>query len=74
MIFLKIRKNYNAVPVNQSFIKFFIEERSEDYVVNRMPISKGALNPFGTIHAGAMLWLANVTATVLAIGAGWFKC
>ena len=49
-------------------IKFFIEERSEDCVVSRMPISKGALNPFGTIQAGAMLWLADVTATVLAIG------
>ena len=68
MIFLKIRKNHSAVPVNQSSIEFFIEERSEDYVVSRMPLSKGALNPFGTIHAGAMLWLAYVTATVLAIG------
>ena len=49
-------------------IEFFIEQRSEDRVVSRMPISRGALNPFGTIHAGAMLWLADVTATVLAIG------
>ena len=49
-------------------IEFFIEARSEDCVVSRMPTSKGALNPFGTIHAGAMLWLADVTATVLAIG------
>jgi len=49
-------------------IEFFIEERSEDCVISRMPTPKGALNPFGTIHAGAMLWLADVTATVLAIG------
>jgi 1,4-dihydroxy-2-naphthoyl-CoA hydrolase len=49
-------------------IEFFIEERSEDCVVSRMPTSSGSLNPFGTIHAGAMLWLADVTATVLAIG------
>ena len=28
----------------------------------------GALNPFGTVQAGAMLWMADVTATVLAIG------
>ena len=49
-------------------IEFFIETRSKDCVVSRMPISAGALNPFGTIHAGAMLWLADVTATVLAIG------
>jgi uncharacterized protein (TIGR00369 family) len=32
-----------------------------------MPISKGMLNPFGTIHAGAMIWMADVTATVLAL-------
>ena len=49
-------------------IEFFIEERREDCVVSRMPTTKGALNPFGTIHAGAMIWLADVTATVLAIG------
>jgi uncharacterized protein (TIGR00369 family) len=49
-------------------IEFFIEERKENCVVSRMPITQGALNPFGTIHAGAMLWLADVTATVLAIG------
>ena len=33
-----------------------------------MPVGKGALNPFGTVQAGAMLWFADVTATVLAIG------
>ena len=49
-------------------LEFFIEERSEDCVVSRMPIVPGALNPFGTIQAGAMLWMADVTATVLAIG------
>lgn len=25
------------------------------------------LNPFGTIHAGALIWMADVTATVLAL-------
>jgi uncharacterized protein (TIGR00369 family) len=50
-------------------IEFFIEERNEDHVVSRMPVGKGVLNPFGTVQAGAMLWLADVTATVLAIGA-----
>ena len=49
-------------------IEFFIEERTEDRVVSRMPVAKGVLNPFGTVQAGAMLWLADVTATVLAIG------
>ena len=46
-------------------IEFFIEERREDCVISRMPTGQGALNPFGTIHAGAMIWLADVTATVL---------
>jgi uncharacterized protein (TIGR00369 family) len=49
-------------------IEFFIEERSENCVVSKMPVAKGILNPFGTVQAGAMLWLADVTATVLAIG------
>ena len=49
-------------------LKFFIEQRREDYVVSRMPVIPGALNPFGTVQAGAMLWMADVTATVLAIG------
>jgi uncharacterized protein (TIGR00369 family) len=33
-----------------------------------MPAIPGTLNPFGTVQAGAMLWMADVTATVLAIG------
>ena len=48
-------------------IEFFIEEQKEDCVVSRMPVKAGVLNPFGTVQAGAMLWLADVTATVLAI-------
>ena len=49
-------------------IEFFIEERNKDFVTSRMPVGKGALNPFGTVQAGAILWFADVTATVLAIG------
>ena len=49
-------------------IEFFIEDRRENCVTSRMLVTDEALNPFGTIHAGAMLWLADVTATVLAIG------
>jgi uncharacterized protein (TIGR00369 family) len=48
-------------------IEFFIKERKADCVVSIMPIKEGILNPFGTVHAGAMLWLADVTATVLAL-------
>ena len=48
-------------------IEFSIEERSEDCVVSRMPVAPGVLNPFGTVQAGAMIWLADVTASVLAL-------
>jgi len=49
-------------------IEFFIKERSDDRVISTMPVKQGILNPFGTVHTGAMLWLADVTATVLALG------
>lgn len=48
-------------------IEFFIEERNADFVISRMPVTSGILNPFGTVQAGAMIWLADVTASVLAI-------
>lgn len=49
-------------------IRFVIEEQTAERVRGRMPITDGILNPFGTVHAGAMLWFADVIATVLAIG------
>ena len=48
-------------------IEFSIEERSPNCVISRMPITAGILNPFGTVQAGAMIWLADVTASVLAL-------
>jgi uncharacterized protein (TIGR00369 family) len=48
-------------------IEFFIKERSTDCVISTMPVRPGILNPFGTVQAGAMLWMADVTATVLAL-------
>lgn len=48
-------------------IEFFIEERNTEYVISRMPIASGILNPLGIVQAGAMIWLADVTASVLAI-------
>ena len=48
-------------------IEFVIKERKADCVISVMPIKEGILNPFGTVQAGAMLWLADVTATVLAL-------
>ena len=51
-------------------IEFTITERSAERVVSEMPVSPGIKNPFGVVHAGALLWLADVTATVLVIGPG----
>lgn len=50
-------------------IEFSIEERSEDRVVSRMPVQEGILNPFEVIQAGALIWLADVTASVLVLEA-----
>ena len=49
-------------------IEFYIEERRDDCVTSRMPVTEGILNPLGTVQAGAMLWMADVTATIMAIG------
>lgn len=49
-------------------IEFYIEARSDDCVISRMEVAEGILNPFGVVQAGALVWLADVTATVLAIG------
>src|SRR5580700_4390458 len=49
-------------------IEFSITEQSADKVVGEMPVQAGILNPFGIAHAGAMLWIADVCATVLANG------
>lgn len=49
-------------------IEFTVRERRADYVLAEMPIRAGILNPFGTVHAGATLWFADVTATTLVLG------
>ena len=49
-------------------IAFSIVEASDEHVRAIMPVTPGILNPFGIIHAGAMIWFADVTATRLAIG------
>jgi uncharacterized protein (TIGR00369 family) len=46
-------------------IEFDIIEMSDEHAISKMPITNGMLNPFGTVHAGAMLWMADVTATAL---------
>ena len=49
-------------------IEFTVTEQTKDHVVSEMPVTAGIKNPFGVVHAGAMLWLADVTATVLVMG------
>ena len=49
-------------------IAFTVVEATTDRVVSEMPVHGGIKNPFGTVHAGAMIWFADVTATVLAMG------
>jgi uncharacterized protein (TIGR00369 family) len=49
-------------------IEFFIKQRRDECVISTMPVKEGILNPFGTVQTGAMLWLADVSATVLALG------
>jgi len=52
----------------QGSLEFTVTERSEGRVVSEMPIGSGVKNPFGVVHAGAMLWLADVTAPFLSWG------
>jgi 1,4-dihydroxy-2-naphthoyl-CoA hydrolase len=49
-------------------IEFTIIEQKAEQVISEMPIQPGILNPFGVVHAGAILWFADVTATILAMG------
>ena len=57
-----------ASPTYSGAIEFEIVEQHPDRVVGRMNVQPGILNPFGTVHAGAMVWFADVCATRLAIG------
>ena len=49
-------------------IEFQIVEQTPERVTSEMPIQTGIKNPHGGVHAGAMLWFADVTATYLAMG------
>jgi 1,4-dihydroxy-2-naphthoyl-CoA hydrolase len=53
-------------------IEFQVIEQTPDRVVSEMPVQPGIKNPYGGVHAGAMLWFADVTATVLAMGSSEF--
>jgi 1,4-dihydroxy-2-naphthoyl-CoA hydrolase len=49
-------------------IEFSITEQTPERVVGQMPVQPGILNPYGVAHAGAMLWFADVCATLLVLG------
>jgi 1,4-dihydroxy-2-naphthoyl-CoA hydrolase len=49
-------------------IEFSITQVTSEQVIGEMPIQAGILNPFGTANAGAIIWFADVCATVLAFG------
>jgi acyl-coenzyme A thioesterase PaaI-like protein len=49
-------------------IEFSVIERSDDRVVSEMPIIDGIKNPNGIVQAGAILWFADVTASLLVMG------
>ena len=54
-------------------IEFTILEQRPEQVISEMPIQPGILNPYGVVHAGAILWFADVTATILAMGSTQFN-
>ena len=49
-------------------IEFVVIEQNLERVISEMPIQAGIINPYGVVHAGAILWFADVTATILAMG------
>lgn len=56
------------ITTHSGNIDFEIVDSSAESATGRMTVTEGALNPFGTIHAGAMVWFADVVATTLALG------
>ena len=49
-------------------IEFTVLEQSPEQVISELPIHSGIRNPYGIVHAGAILWFADVTASILALG------
>jgi 1,4-dihydroxy-2-naphthoyl-CoA hydrolase len=54
-------------------IEFYVVDQTPERVISEMPIHPGIMNPFGVVHAGAILWFADVTATSLAMGSTEFS-
>lgn len=53
----------------EGHIEFTVVEQTDERVVSEMPLTASIKNPYGTVHAGATLWFADVTATMLVMGA-----
>lgn len=51
-------------------IRFTITSRTDEEAMGELVIDDGVLNPFGTVHAGALVWFADVVATTLVLGEG----
>jgi len=49
-------------------IDFEITECTAERVVAEMEIRPEMLNPYGVVNGGAILWLADVTASILIMG------
>ena len=49
-------------------VEFTIIERTAEKVVSEMPVTTGNKNPYGVVNAGAIMWFADVTASLLVIG------
>lgn len=49
-------------------IEFQVVEQEPEQVISEMPIQAGIRNPYGVVNAGAILWFADVTATILVMG------
>ncbi len=49
-------------------IEFTITEHTATQVVAEMPVRPEVLNPYGVVNGGAILWLADVTASILIMG------
>ncbi|WAB96215.1 PaaI family thioesterase [Pseudomonas putida] len=48
-------------------LEFDVSLVSESEAQGQALITDGIRNPFGTVHAGAMIWFADVVATTLAL-------
>jgi len=52
-------------------IEFDVVEHVPERVVSEMPIQPSVKNPYGVVYAGAILWFADVTASILLLGSSY---